>query len=231
MRPLRRIPVWYILPLVIVLAIGLWIGGLLVPSRFAPVTPVTPVVNTQPTVNVAPTINAAVAATQTAAPRASTPTPVARNVAPTAPRATAGPTATAAPSATPAALSPDTVLTYGEPWTGEGVKLTTRGEPQFSYGGKTRVYFRFENSSGTTLNFDVPETGVYMEMGGRRYNLSAPLKVNGLRTSQSLDLDAQFTLDYRVYEEAARREPSMTLNVRNFSSRIPQAQWRLDLAH
>jgi len=100
----------------------------------------------------------------------------------------------------------------------------------------TIVEFEVQNLSGSTLNFEAPTGGIYLELStGKRYSTTNAQNpgFNDFRSGATKRFGVFFDVNYTNFETAIRDRnvTYYTVGVQRFNDRIPEAKWREEVAH
>lgn len=162
-----------------------------------------------------------------------------------APAPAAVPATSVRPTAVPTAAPPpvtvsNSVLRIGETWAGRGLSLRSVGPAHYFWGECNTgwdcagIDFEVQNTSGSTLNFEVPAGAFYLELSsGKRFVSNNGAGFNNFSSGST----QKFTISFRVRWgdfEAAKRDRSITyyiVGVQQFNDRIPEAKWREEVNH
>jgi hypothetical protein len=148
---------------------------------------------------------------------------------------------TPTPSRTPAptrseipATAPGTTLRMGDTWYGNGMRLTVlaiRLSINCPY-NCAAAQFEVINLSGVSLNFEAPATAFWLEFSDdRQFPAYFPRAFNSFDSGSSRRFEVPFVLGWGDYE-AFLRSPnatSVTLVVRGFNQRLPEARWEVPI--
>ncbi|GEM_PF-2490295 len=146
------------------------------------------------------------------------------------------PTATVVPTATPQSrTSAGSVLRFGETWVGDGLYLTAKNAPDRGAFDSTVVGFSVENRTGQTLNFGVLGTIFSLSTNTNKFYAGHDDKfaLNDFLTGTKRDFTVSFNVSWPDLQ-AVKRDPQVSwllVEVKDFNSRLGQAQWRDEVIH
>jgi hypothetical protein len=245
-----RIPVWYVLPLLVVALVAFLGGGFLrtgaaashptaATTLTATVTRILTQTITRTVAIATPTEPPKLAAVATTVSATDTPAPT---PSPTPPTETpAPPTATSVPTASPTVVPPTATamppasLQVGQALQHDGMTLdmvTSAYDGGCCYG--TYIDFQAENHTNSTLNFDLGASDVLLQFsGGKQLSANNKTGFNNFAPDDKLKFHVEINIGWDAFQALERDAANTyyTVTIAHFSSHITGARWRVDLAH
>ncbi len=226
-----------VLPFLLV-AVGSMVVGALVLNSCRSTPPPPGATGQAPTVMPIPTLPG-----PTVAPSATsvsavvvTPVPPVTVVATTRPGTpTPPPTPSFTPTAIPLPPTPiETILRFGQTWAGDRLYVTAKNAPS-NNGGSTYMDLSVENQTGQTLNFGVLGTAFSLSTNTGKFYAGRDDKLpfNDFLTGTKRDFTVWFNVSWNDLQAVKldRQVAWLHVELKDFNTRLPQAQWRDDVIH